>query len=144
MLANEFIRYKAPEHFRIAWYKGDTTETINFLKEGTVDVGITYSPIAEKIAIEQGIAEDPSYYAFRDHFWLVGPPSNPAKLSPSSDIVEMFSQMYTTAEAGNTQPPVKFLTRFDKSATNIKDSELWIKIGQVSFPDGVLCSFSST
>jgi ABC-type tungstate transport system permease subunit len=43
----------------------------------------------------------------------------------------MFSNIYETAEEGTSDPPVRFLTRYDKSATNIKDSQLWIGIGQV-------------
>jgi hypothetical protein len=47
----------------------------------------------------------------------------------------MFSNIYAIASAGdatNVTTPVRFLTRYDKSATNIKDSQLWISIGQVS------------
>jgi ABC-type tungstate transport system permease subunit len=117
--------------FKVAWYKSDTTESINYLKAGTVDVGITYTPPAEKIAIDQGIANSPAWYAWRDHFLLVGPQSNPANLSESEDISTMFSNIFAAAEAGTTDPPVRFLTRYDKSATNIKDSQLWIGIGQV-------------
>lgn len=137
-LANAFIQQSVKNGsspFRVAWYTSDTTETINYLQSGTVDVGITYSPTAEQIAINEGIALSPSYYIFRDHFLLVGPPSNPAGLSNSSDILTMFSDIYDTAQAANTTPPVRFLTRYDKSATNIKDSYLWISIGQVSQAD---------
>ncbi|PGH33269.1 ribosome biogenesis protein BMS1 [[Emmonsia] crescens] len=133
-LANAFISRSVQDGatpFRIAWYKSDTTESINYLKTGDIDVAITYCPIAEKIAIKQGVATGPSYYAWRDHFMLVGPPSNPAKLDNQCDISMMFSDLYRAAENGGTDPPVKFLTRFDKSATNIKDSELFIMIGQV-------------
>lgn len=98
---------------------------------GTIDVGITYTPSAEKIAIDQGIALSPSYYAFRDHFLLVGPKSNPANLSESDDILTMFSKMFNVAENIKTDPPVRFLSRYDKSATNIKESLLWAGIGQV-------------
>ncbi|KAL4863604.1 hypothetical protein BDV12DRAFT_177300 [Aspergillus spectabilis] len=117
--------------FKVAWYKSDTTESINYLKDGTVDVAITYTAAAEDLAIEQKIALSPSHYIFREHFLLAGPPSNPAKLDPNADILHQISSLYTAAEAGNTNPPVRFLSRYDKSATSIKDSELWIKIGQV-------------
>ena len=100
-------------------------------------MAITYSPVAEKIAIDQGIASE-SYYAFRDHFLLVGPKSNPAKLSNESDVLTMFSTLHAAAEAADTDPPVRFLSRYDKSATNIKDSELFISIGQVSSADSIL------
>ena len=95
-------------------------------------MGITYSEVAEKIAIDQGIATKPSYYAFRDHFIIVGPPSNPANISAKQDILTLFTYLYTAAEAANTNPPVRFLSRFDKSATNIKEAFLWISIGQAS------------
>jgi ribosome biogenesis protein BMS1 len=132
-LSDAFIKYKVSKGsppFKVAWYKSDTTESIKLLQSGTVDVAITYTPAAEGVAIKQGIALS-SHYIFRDHFLLVGPPSNPAKLDFTSDVVTMFSALYAAAEAGKTTPPVRFLSRYDKSATNIKDSELWIKMGQV-------------
>jgi len=135
-LGEAFIKYsvaRGSAPFKVAWYKSDTTESIRYLKDGTVDAAITYTPAAEQIAMSQGIATKPSYYAFREHILLVGPESNPADLplDDSQDIYEMFSQIYTKAEAGKTPIPVRFLSRFDKSATNIKDSEIWIRIGQV-------------
>lgn len=117
--------------FRVAWYQSDTTYSINNLKAGLIDVAVTYSPAAEKIAIEQGIALAPDYYAWRDHFLIVGPPSNPANISNASDVYTIFSDLHETAEAANSTPPVRFLSRYDKSATNIKESFLWISIGQV-------------
>ncbi|KAJ5779390.1 hypothetical protein N7457_007110 [Penicillium paradoxum] len=132
-LADAFIQSSVrngSDPFQVAWYKSDTTESINYLKSDTIDVGITYTPAAEQIAIKQNIAKSPAWYAWRDHFLLVGPASNPAKLSKSYDIKTMFSTIYSAAEAG-TEPPVRFLSRYDKSATNIKDSQLWIEIGQV-------------
>lgn len=140
-LADAFIEdsvYNGSEPFRVAWIRSDTTYSINYLKDGAIDVAITYSPAAERIAIEQGIALSPSYYAWRDHFLIVGPPSDPAKISGASDIYTVFSDLHEAAEAANTTPPVRFLSRYDKSATNIKESELWIGIGQVC------CSFLFT
>ncbi|OJJ51753.1 hypothetical protein ASPZODRAFT_12564 [Penicilliopsis zonata CBS 506.65] len=117
--------------FKIAWYESDTTESIDYLKSDTVDIGITYNPAAETIAINQGIAQSPAWYAWRDHFLLVGPPSNPANISKNDDIYTMFSDMFKVAEAGTTTPPVRFLSRYDKSATNIKESDIWVEIGHV-------------
>lgn len=118
----------------MAWYRSDTTYSIKDLQDGLLDVAITYSPAAERIAIEQGIALAPSYYAFRDHFLIVGPPSNPANISSTDDIFTIFSDLHEAAEAANSTPPVRFLSRYDKSATNIKESDLWISIGQVRRP----------
>ncbi|KAJ0418649.1 hypothetical protein BJY00DRAFT_314798 [Aspergillus carlsbadensis] len=132
-LAEEYIKSRVAsgsKPFRVAWYKSDTTETIKYLKDGVADVGITYTKAAEDLAIEQGIALT-THYIFREHFILIGPPSNPAKLKLDMDIFHQLSTLYAAAEAGGTDPPVRFLSRYDKSATSIKDSELWISIGQV-------------
>ncbi|KAL4786873.1 hypothetical protein BJX76DRAFT_62864 [Aspergillus varians] len=134
VLANAYIKSRVArgvKPFKVAWYKSDTTESINYLKNGVADVAITYTAAAEDLAIEQGIALAPSHYIFREHFLLTGPLSNPAKLDPNADILHQISTLYAAAEAGNTPLPVRFLSRYDKSATSIKDSELWIKIGQV-------------
>lgn len=133
-LADAFIKESVKngsDPFLVAWYKSDTTVSIQYLKSGLVDVGITYSPVAEKIAIDQGIATSPSYYAFRDHFIITGPKSNPAGISNVTDVLTLFSELHETAEAATSTPPVRFLSRYDKSATNIKESDLWISIGQV-------------
>ncbi|KAF4458205.1 hypothetical protein F53441_2 [Fusarium austroafricanum] len=96
---------------------------------------ITYNEAAEKIAIKQGIAKSPSYYAFRDHFLLVGPKSNPANISKSDDILTIFADLHEAAEGDPTEPPVRFMSQYDKSATNIKETLLWAGISQyVTFP----------
>lgn len=127
---------KGSSPFAVAWYRSDTAVTINYLSAGTVDVGITYNSAAETIAINQGIAKDPSYYAFRDHFYVTGPKENPANISTSGDIdaKTLFAELFAAATEGRTSDgvPVRFLSRYDKSATNIKESEMWIAVGQVS------------
>lgn len=82
--------------------------------------------------MDQGIATKPIYYAFRDHFLLIGPPSNPANISSDSDILAIFADLHAAAEGDPTEPPTRFLSRYDKSATNIKEALLWASIGQVS------------
>ncbi|KAF4445854.1 extracellular tungstate binding protein [Fusarium austroafricanum] len=132
-LADAFIKESVANGsapFKVAWYQSDTTYSIQYLQEGIIDVGITYNPAAEKIAIDRSIAMSRNY-VFRDHFLLVGPPSNPANLSNSSDIISMFSKIQETAELATSAVPVRFLSRYDKSATNIKESYLWASIGQV-------------
>ncbi|KAF4979869.1 hypothetical protein FDECE_17989 [Fusarium decemcellulare] len=133
-LAEAYIKHRKDEGadpFKVSWYKSDTTYSIAYLKSGDVDVGITYNEAAEKIAIDQDIAKAPSYYAFRDHFILVGPPSNPAKVSEDDDILTIFAALHEAAEGKPTDPPVRFLSRFDKSATNIKETLLWASVGQI-------------
>jgi ABC-type tungstate transport system permease subunit len=115
----------------VAWYLSDTTVTIAHLATGLIDVGITYNAAAERIAIKEGVATSPAYYAFRDHFLLVGPASNPANLTRDDDTDVLFATLHAAAERPATTPPVRFLSRYDKSATNIKETLLWAGVGQV-------------
>ncbi|KAI5459598.1 hypothetical protein BGZ63DRAFT_388350 [Mariannaea sp. PMI_226] len=134
VLAEAYIKDRVADGakpFKVGWYKSDTTFTIGYLKTGDIDVGITYNVAAENIAINQSIATSPSYYAFRDHFLFVGPKANPANISKSDDILTMFSDLLAGATGEPTDPPVRFLSRYDKSATNIKEVLLWAGIGQV-------------
>jgi ABC-type tungstate transport system permease subunit len=94
--------------------------------------------------------------SFQDHFLLVGPLSNPAQLDNSTDILTVFNKIVALGNADVAvcetdcidmlfilisvpkvppadRPAVRFLSRFDKSATNIKDSQLFVTIGQVSY-----------
>ncbi|KAI1310716.1 putative extracellular tungstate binding protein [Xylaria venustula] len=136
LLADEFMKdtvHNGNAPFKVALYMSDTTYSIEHLGTGLIDVGITYSPAAEQIAVDQGIATKPIYYAFRDHFLLVGPAANPANISGYDNIAKIFSDLRSAAESGiATDPTIKFLSRYDKSATNIKESMLWAEIGQVS------------
>ncbi|CAE6354383.1 unnamed protein product [Rhizoctonia solani] len=142
-LANEFITYMVnkennrEEPFAIEWVKGDTTETLNYLGTGQADIGITYNKAAECQAISSKVAAR-RVYGFRDHFFLVGPPNpvNPAELKEykkgedNEKILDQFQKIVSTGNA-DKKVPTRFLSRFDKSATNIKDSELFVAIGQV-------------
>ncbi|KAL8704545.1 MAG: hypothetical protein Q9201_002280 [Fulgogasparrea decipioides] len=134
-LANAFIDTQVKETgckpFAVAWLKSDTAGSFNYLAQASADLSITYHPAAEDIAMEQGFAER-SVYAWRDHFMLVGPSANPAGLTPSSpttSIQTLFSQLFRGAVANPSA--VRFLSRYDKSATNVKESYIWTTIGQV-------------
>lgn len=117
--------------FRVAWILSDTTSSIKHLQDGSADVAITYCSAAEKMAIAQDIATK-RLYLFRDHFLIVGPIGNPAKLSSSQDVYSIMESVFRSAESKNTTSlPTRWLSRYDKSATNIKESQLWLGIGQV-------------
>lgn len=65
-----------------------------------------------------------------------GPKSNPAHLPTdgTTPIETLFTQLFRAAVASNNS--IRFLSRFDKSATNIKESHVWATIGQTpwSYP----------
>lgn len=113
----------------------DTTFTIKNLQSGEADLGISYVPQAEQLAAEQGIinAQTGYYYLFRDHFIIAGPPENPAGVNDSMSANTIFAKIYQAGELNTAKTPVptRFLTRYDKSATNLKESTLWLGIGQV-------------
>ncbi|CAE6500282.1 unnamed protein product [Rhizoctonia solani] len=138
-LANAFITYmvdetKREKPFAIEWVKGDTTETINYLGTGQADVGITYNKAAECQAMLDEVAAR-RVYGFRDHFYLVGPPVNPAGLKEykqggeNENVLTQFQKIVRTGNNQTQEPPTRFLSRYDKSATNIKDSEIFVPWG---------------
>ncbi|KAF9443917.1 hypothetical protein P691DRAFT_796946 [Macrolepiota fuliginosa MF-IS2] len=137
--ANSFINYmverKHHEPFTVEWYLGDTTESIGFLQNKQVDVAVTYNEAAESQVNDAGLLSA-WLYGFRDHFYFVGPPSNPAQLGTNDTILLMARKIVQTGNEQAAVPPTtglstRFLSRYDKSATNIKESEIFIKIGQV-------------
>jgi ABC-type tungstate transport system permease subunit len=134
LLAQAFIKAqmaKGDKQFRVEWYKSDTTITLGYLQRDLVDVGLTYNTAAEEYAITSGYADRATYgYAFCDHFCVVGPTLDPAGLKNVKDARVAFQKLYEAGESGKT-PATRFLSRFDKSATNIKESSLWTSIGQV-------------
>ena len=65
---------------------------------------------------------------------LEGPEEDPANLASCRTIQDMFSQLFIAAIKPDST--IRFLSRFDKSATNIKESAIWASIGQTpwSYP----------
>lgn len=49
---------------QVAWYLGDTTQSLAMLADGTIDVAVTYNAAAEKQSMDSGAAVR-SVYAFR-------------------------------------------------------------------------------
>ncbi|KAF1934420.1 uncharacterized protein M421DRAFT_415451 [Didymella exigua CBS 183.55] len=137
-LADAFINESianGSQAFTIGWVLSDTTFTIKNLQSGEADLGISYIPAAEQLAAEQGIinVQTGYYYLFRDHFIIAGPPENPAGVNSSMSTTTIFAKIYQAGELNTARTPVptRFLTRYDKSATNLKESTLWLGIGQV-------------
>ncbi|KAL0059514.1 hypothetical protein AAF712_013745 [Marasmius tenuissimus] len=137
-LANAFIKYSVENEstpFLVAWILGDTTESLDYIAARQADVALTYNDAAETQSIASG-ASVKKDLVFFDHFYLVGPRSNPAHLSSTDTVSQIFNKIVASGKADEDNPPkdrpaTRFLSRFDKSATNIKDSELFIRIGQV-------------
>ncbi|KAJ3575008.1 hypothetical protein NP233_g1378 [Leucocoprinus birnbaumii] len=137
--ADSFIQYmvkeKGSEPFLVQWLLGDTTQSINFINNKQTDVAVTYNEAAESAVWYSGTLSA-WLYGFHDHFLFVGPTSNPAGLNETESVLSMAQKIVAKGNADAATPPVngtavRFLSRYDKSATNIKDSQIWITIGQV-------------
>ncbi|KAK4694773.1 hypothetical protein P7C71_g2859, partial [Lecanoromycetidae sp. Uapishka_2] len=135
-LAQEFIKFTSEKEkrppFAIEWYTSDTSQSIDYLQRKLVDVGITYHAIAENTALDDRII-DRVEYAWRDHWMLVGPKENPAKLPTDrkANIYILLTKLFSALEKSkSSDKPFKFLSRYDSSAGNIKESALWATIGQ--------------
>ncbi|KZS96916.1 hypothetical protein SISNIDRAFT_534191 [Sistotremastrum niveocremeum HHB9708] len=136
-LADGFIQWMVKadvgfKPFKVGWVLSDTTQSLDYLEQGLVDIAITYNEAAENQSLASGAAVE-IIYGFRDHFLLTGPPSNPAQLAiGKDDVYTMFNKLNKFGKSATpTDPPTRFLSRFDKSATNIKENSLFIAIGQV-------------
>jgi len=134
-LAQSYIDYSrdsgiADKDYLISWITGDTTDSINYLQSGDADIAITYNAAAEYRAGNLSYSSK-RVYGFRDHFYLMGPESNPASLSANDTVNDVFNKLVTTGNAANATNPTRFLSRYDKSATNIKESLIFAGIGQI-------------
>ncbi|ESZ96280.1 hypothetical protein SBOR_3335 [Sclerotinia borealis F-4128] len=134
-LANTFIEHQMQKtacgRFSIAWLLSDTSASFSYLASRAADCSITYHEVAEEMAVRQGIAERREN-VWRDHWLLVGPKENPASLplDGTDDLItiyELFSQLFMACVEN---PTIRFLSRYDKSAANIKESSIWTAIGQ--------------
>lgn len=83
---------------KIAWYLGDSTESLLLLASGVVDIALTYVPAAEQQLIDSGAASK-RVYAFRDRFALVGPPCNTAGLDEKDSVETMFTKIVNCGNA---------------------------------------------
>ncbi|KAI4164436.1 MAG: hypothetical protein LQ342_002083 [Letrouitia transgressa] len=131
---DEHVRATGCAPFAVSWLKSDTAFSFNSLAQGAADLSITYHPAAEQIALDQGFVAR-KVYAWRDHFMLVGPQSNPASLSssPATSITDLFAQLFRASVHNNSG--VRFLSRYDRSATHVKESLIWALLGQAPWAD---------
>ncbi|KAJ3900238.1 hypothetical protein F5879DRAFT_809561 [Lentinula edodes] len=140
-LADAFVKWCVEgSKSTVGWYLGDTTQSLAYLSSGWVDIAFTYNEAAEKAVVKSGKAVVRELI-FLDHFYLVGPPSNPTGLTSTDLVHDAFAKIVDkgardalappSSQTTTTTQPTRFLSRFDQSATNIKESGLFIDIGQV-------------
>ncbi|KIJ42568.1 hypothetical protein M422DRAFT_254351 [Sphaerobolus stellatus SS14] len=101
------------ESFSVGWYLGDTTQSLTFLSEGSIDIAVTYNTAAEQQNINSGDAVQ-SVYGFRDHFYLVGPKSNPAGLTKRESVLDMFNKFVALGNRDDMKPFVPWALAYSK------------------------------
>lgn len=121
--------------FSIAWYKSNTTRSLEYLKKNWIDIAFTYEESLEMRAI-QGQFPFASARApiFVDHFYLVGPESNPAKISNQrrsglDSLIVAFQKIKEKSYSKLRCPEGSYyLTRNERSATHMKERSTWLKV----------------
>ncbi|OKH56772.1 hypothetical protein NIES2130_23455 [Scytonema sp. HK-05] len=127
-LAKDYVNFKGGG-FTVAWYKSDTTVTLEYLKRRIVDIGLVYDAQLELQAVREGYATALSFI-FKDHFWIVGPTNNnSAQLSESDTAQSAFLKIAQTGSpTGSPNDGSVFLSRNDLSATNLKEQKIFQSI----------------
>jgi ABC-type tungstate transport system permease subunit len=125
VLATDYVNFKGGG-FAVAWYKSDTTVTLDYLKRRIVDVGLVYDAQLELQAVREGYATGLSF-VFKDHFWIVGPADNNSAQLDESDTAEtaFLKIAKTGSPTGNPSDGSVFLSRNDRSATHIKEQKIF-------------------
>ena len=119
-LAEDFIKDSGVD-YSIAWYQDISPNTLKQLKNGTIDIALVYEKSQGDQAQKEGWAMNYTP-VFNDHFLVVGPKTNPAKLIQSDSAIVAFSKI---AAYGKKKMQNVFLSRDDNSGTNIKELEIW-------------------
>lgn len=107
-----------------------------------IDIGITDTILLDTLAKDQGIIERRET-GWRDHWMLVGPADNPAKLPEHKSVYALFSALYHDLHAENCSSTV-FLSRSDGSASHVKELSLWTAVGRTPSANAAACWYSSS
>ena len=97
------------------------------LADGTADIVISHAPEAE----QRLLADQPgwSYRKFAyNHFVIVGPPADPARIATTSDALEAFRRIVDSQS--------RFVSRADQSGTHEREENLCIRLGDVQHRNG--------
>jgi tungstate transport system substrate-binding protein len=97
-----------------------TGQALTMGQQGNADVLFVHAPTQEQAFMDAGWGVDRRLVA-HNYFWIVGPASDPAKISGTATAVDAFKKI---AASGAT-----FVSRGDNSGTNTKELALWKSAG---------------
>ncbi len=122
-LSEAFIRAHNNK-FRIEWVANHSRHSLIALCGDVVQVALTYEPEWDGHTIAEGWASRVAS-VFNDRFVLVGPRSNPARVSIDSDIKLALRAIALQGNEDTSAQKVLFHTRGDGSATFYKELQLF-------------------
>jgi tungstate transport system substrate-binding protein len=124
-LAEAFLASRE-KRYAIGWVKAGSGENFEMVREGRIDLVLTYEPPVEKQLVREGVALG-HQLIFHDRFILAGPAADPAGIAGvRGDIGDAFLHL---AEAGaRPGSGVRFLSRDNTSATTVKERNIWAAI----------------
>ncbi|WP_173424660.1 substrate-binding domain-containing protein [Photobacterium sanctipauli] len=108
--------FKKDTGYSVEVLAAGTGKSLRMGQNGDVDLVMTHAPKAEADFVEKGYGVLPRKLMYND-FVIVGPESDPAKLTGISDVTKAFSKI---AEENET-----FVSRGDDSGTHKKELNLW-------------------
>lgn len=119
-LSEDYLKVSGNK-FAIAWYQDISINTLQQLKTGNIDIALVYERSQNETAQKEGWGSNYTRI-FNDHFLVVGPKRNPARLEESDSPVTAFKKIYANGEKNKE---TIFLSRDDNSATNVKEQSIW-------------------
>jgi tungstate transport system substrate-binding protein len=122
-LAEDFLE-SSEKKYAIAWYQDISVNTLQQLKNGRIDIALVYEKNQGDEAQKEGWAKNYTPI-FNDHFLIVGPKKNSAKIETSDSEGKAFLKI---ARMGDEISAKTFLSRDDNSGTNVKEKSIWESI----------------
>ncbi|AFL66072.1 substrate-binding domain-containing protein [Desulfurococcus amylolyticus] len=95
-------------------------EALERAERGDACVTLVHAPSLEVKYLINNTIYNHTIFAY-NYFIIVGPGTDPANVSRAGNTVEAFRRIYEAAERGLTV----FISRGDKSGTNVKELQLW-------------------
>ena len=119
-LAEDYLQ-SLQKNYSISWYQDISINTLAQLKKGRIDIALIYEKSQGEKAQEEGWATNYTPI-FNDHFLIIGPKNNEAKLAKFDSPATAFSKIARLGEKNSVRI---FLSRNDNSGTNVKERSIW-------------------
>ena len=108
------------EQARLGWVKAGSGESLDLLKEKSVDMIMVHAPAQEKAALAEGWGTNHALIGSNE-FYIVGPKKDPAQIAKATSAADAYARI-AGAEA-------RFFSRGDNSGTHKKELSIWKAAG---------------